>query len=263
MALGVLAAAMVLGNGSPHLVNGLGGLDWHVVIISASVMTLIGGFIPVIGVREGPFPFPSAVFDPREVGKIFSNRKVRLAIFGYISHMWELFALYAWFYVFFTDALINHGIQNNKLASLVTFGVFVFGSFGSWAGGILADRWGRAKTTMLMLAISGACAILIGLLIGSPIWILIIIGWIWGFSVVADSAQFSTLVTEMSDQSYVGTALTLQLAAGFLVSVVTVWLIPLIRDAIGWQWTFAFLAPGPILGIIVMNRLKQLEKSSE
>ena len=125
----------------------------------------------------------------------------------------------------------------------------------------MADRWGRTKTTILMMAISGSCAVLVGLLFGSSPWLILLISLLWGFTVVADSAQFSTMVTELADQAYVGTAVTLQLAAGFTITVATIWLIPLLEAAFGWRWAFAFLAPGPILGIWVMLRLRSLPEA--
>jgi MFS family permease len=261
LALGVLAAAIVVGNGIPHLVNGLGGLDWRVVIYTTSALTLAGGLITALAVKQGPFPFPRATFDPRQAGRAFANRGVRLATMGYIGHMWELFAMYAWFSVFFADALVARGVPVGSAAAYSTFAVFVAGGLGCWAGGILADRWGRTRTTALMMTISGSCAVLIGLLFGGPIWLVLVIALVWGFTVVADSAQFSTMVTELADQAYVGTALTLQLAAGFTITVATIWLIPFLEGALGWTWAFAFLAPGPALGVLVMLRLKSLPEA--
>jgi MFS family permease len=259
LALGILAAAIVLGNGLPHLVNGLGGLDWELVIFATSALTLFGGVVTEVAIREGPYPFPSAVFDPRQIRRVFSNRGVRLAALGYVGHMWELFAMYAWFLVFFASVLRNSGLQGDSLAAYATFAVFCAGSLGCWLGGALADRWGRSRTTILMMAVSGTCALVIGLLYQASPWLVLAVGLTWGFTVVADSAQFSTLVTELADQSYVGTALTLQLAAGFTVTVATIWLIPQLEALLSWRWAFAFLAPGPILGIIAMLRLNAHE----
>ena len=129
-------------------------------------------------------------------------------------------------------------------------------------GGILGDRWGRTKTAASMMVVSGTCAMSIGLLFGAPAWLVLLVGLVWGFTVVADSAQFSTMVTELSDQAYVGTALTLQLAVGFALTVGTIWLIPLLEDTLGWRWAFAFLAPGPVLGVLAMLRLKSLPEAA-
>lgn len=255
LALGVLAAAIVVGNGMPHLVNGLGGLDWRVVIYATSMMTVVGGLIAEFAVKQGPYPFPTAVFDPRQAGRVFGNRGVRLSTLGYVGHMWELFAMYAWFSAFFADALRAWGAPVGSTAAYATFAMFAAGGLGCWLGGILADHWGKSRTVTLMLIVSGSCSLLIGLLFGASPWLILLVGLVWGFTVVADSAQFSTMVTEYADQEYVGTALTLQMAAGFTITVATIWLIPLLQQVVGWRWAFAILVPGPILGVLAILRL--------
>jgi MFS family permease len=261
-ALGILVGALTVGQAMPHLVNGLGGLDWRAVIYATSALTLAGGLIAELAVREGPFPFPRATFDPGQAGRVFANRGVRLASFGYFGHMWELFAMWAWFLVFFSDGLVARGAQVGSAAAYATFAVIGVGGLGCWAGGILGDRLGRTRTTALMMAVSGTCCVLVGLLFGAPSWLVLLVGLVWGFAVVADSAQFSTMVTELADQAYVGTALTLQLALGFILTVATIWLIPVLEDAVGWRWAFAFLAPGPALGVLAMLRLKSLPEAA-
>jgi MFS family permease len=262
MALGTLAGALIVGNALPHLVNGLGGLDWRVVIYVTSALTLAGGLITEFAVREGPFPFPRGIFDPSQAGRVFADRGVRLASFGYFGHMWELFAMYAWFLVFFSDALAARGAAVGSAAAYATFAVIAMGGLGSWVGGIMGDRWGRTKTTALMMVVSGSCCVLIGLLFGSPAWLVLLVSLVWGFAIVADSAQFSTMVTELSDQAYVGTALTLQLAGGFALTVATIWLIPYLEGVFGWRWAFAFLAIGPVFGVLAMLRLRSLPEAT-
>ncbi len=254
-ALGILVGALTVGSALPHLVNGLGGLDWRLVIIVTSALTVAGGLIAA-RVPEGPFPFPRAAFDPGQARRALSNRGVRLATLGYFGHMWELYAMWAWFVIFFGAALEERGQTGGSAAAFATFAVIGVGGIGCWIGGVLGDRWGRTQTTALMMAVSGACALSIGLFFGDPTVFVLIIGLIWGFSVVADSAQFSTIVTELADQKYVGTALTLQLALGFILTVATIWLLPFVEDAVSWRWAFVLLAPGPALGIVAMLRLR-------
>src|SRR5215211_6152238 len=134
LALGILAGALVVGNAMPHLVNGLGGLDWRLVIYVTSTLTLAGGLLTEFAVKEGPFPFPRAIFDPRQAGRVFSNRGVRLASFGYFGHMWELFAMYAWFLVFFSEALASRGAPVGSSAAYATFAVIAIGGLSpGWA----------------------------------------------------------------------------------------------------------------------------------
>jgi MFS family permease len=255
-ALGILVGALTIGSALPHLVNGIGGLEWQAVVLITSALTVVGGLIAGLGIPDGPFPFPPAVFDPRQAGEVVHNRGVRLASLGYFGHMWELYAMWAWFAVFFGAALEADGGGSASGAALATFAVIGIGGVGCWVGGLLGDRWGRTSTTALMMAISAACALGIGLFLTGPTWLLLTIGLVWGFTVVADSAQFSTIVTELADQAYVGTALTLQLALGFTLTVATIWLIPELEAQTGWRWAFAFLAPGPLLGIAAMLRLR-------
>ncbi|MGH2700053.1 MAG: MFS transporter [Actinomycetota bacterium] len=257
LALGILVGALTIGSAMPHLVNGLGGLEWRVTVAATSVLTIAGGIIGGL-VREGPYPFPRAVFNPRQAGQVLSNRGVRLASLGYFGHMWELYAMWAWFLVFFSEVV---GGAGSSATAYATFSVIGIGGVGCVVGGVLGDGWGRARTTSLMMALSGACSLLIGLLFDAPTWLVLVVGLVWGFTVVADSAQFSTLVTELADQAYVGTALTLQLALGFTLTVATIWLIPVLVEAVGWRWAFAFLAPGPALGVLAMQRLAVLESS--
>ena len=257
LALGTLVGAVTVGSAMPHLVNGLGGLDWRVTVVATSVLTIIGGAVGSM-VHEGPFPFPRAVFDPRQAGQVLSNRGVRLASLGYFGHMWELYAMWAWFAVFFAE-VVNPNGEPSSATAYATFLVIGIGGLGCIVGGILGDRWGRERTTSFMMLISGACALSIGLLFNAPSWLVLLVGLVWGFAVVGDSAQFSTMVTEHADQAYVGTALTLQLALGFTLSVATLWLIPVLVEEVTWRWAFAFLAPGPALGVLAMRRLESLD----
>jgi MFS family permease len=255
-ALGVMVGALTLGSAAPHLVNGLGGLDWRSVIITTSLLTLAGGLLAEFRGRDGPFPFPVANFDPRKAWQVFTDRKVVLASLGYFGHMWELYAMWAWFSVFFAHTLTLHSVDDSaRWAAFATFAVIGIGLPGCLVGGMLGDRWGRPLATSLAMAISGTCAVVIGFLQLAPVAVVLLVGLVWGFWVVADSAQFSTLVTEVADQTYVGTALTLQLAIGFILTVPTIWLIPLIERSYGWGPSFALLAVGPAVGIAAMQRL--------
>jgi MFS family permease len=262
LALGVMVGALTVGSALPHLINGIGGLPWQLVVVAASASTLLGGVV-VLLVHDGPFPFPPASFQPRYVLRAFADPAVRLANLGYFGHMWELYAMWSWFAVFLTESLraSDPAGPTRAVAGVGTFVVIGAGAVGCLLGGVLGDRWGRTRTTALAMAVSGTCAASIGLTFGRPLWLVLGVGVLWGIAVVADSAQFSAMVTELADQAYVGTALTVQLAVGFSLTVVTIWLMPLLRDAVTWRWAFAALAPGPALGVAAMLRLRARPES--
>jgi MFS family permease len=252
LALGIMVGALTVGSAMPHLVNALGGLPWRTVVLWTSALTALGGVLAAAAVREGPFPFPRARFDPRQSGRVLHDPAVRLACLGYFGHMWELYAMWGWFMLFYSDVLGRSGVTNPRgPAALATFMVIAVGGLGCWLAGAASDRLGRTRTAAAAMVASGACALAIGTLMHHPAAVLTL-GIVWGITVVADSAQFSTMVTELADPAYVGTALTLQLAVGFTLTIATLWLVPLVRDAAGWGWAFAALAPGPALGVVAM-----------
>jgi MFS family permease len=256
VAIGLMIGGISLATATPHLVNGLGGLDWRAVIVATSAFSLVGGVLVLLLVRDGPFPFPRARFEPRFVFRAFRDPAIRLVNVGYFGHMWELYAMWSWFGLYLAASLAAAGAGDERAAAFGTFVAVGAGALGCYVGGVLGDRWGRTRTTALALALSGACCALSAVFFGAAPLLVIAFGIVWGIAVIADSGQFSTMTTELADQAYVGTALTIQTAAGFLLTVATIWIVPLARDAVGWQWAFLVLAPGPALGVLAMLRLR-------
>jgi MFS family permease len=262
LALGALVGSITLGSAAPHFINAIGGLGWELVVIATTIATLSGALIIGLFVHEGPFPYPRAPFHLGRIGHVFKNRGVLLASVGYFGHMWELYAMWAWFLTFSRMAFIELNIDSPSAASFFTFAAIGIGALGCIVGGIMGDRWGRTATTSLMMCISGTCALLAGFVYDGPLWMLIALGLIWGFTVVADSAQFSTIVTELGDPMYVGTALTVQLGIGFMLTVVTIWLLPLAAASFNsWQWVFLILIPGPLIGTCAMLFLRRMPEA--
>jgi MFS family permease len=260
MALGVLVGALTLGKASPYLVNGFGSTNWRINIFFISLLAVIGGLIVLLFVSEGPHALPTAKFDWKQAFAVFSNRGVRLASFGYFGHMWELYAMWLWIPVMIRASL-QISQTSPRTAEIASFLVIGCGAIGCVVAGLVADRIGRTIVTSVAMAISGSCCLIIGFLFGGNPVLLLLLAAIWGASVVADSAQFSTCVTELGDQRYVGTALTMQTCLGFLLTTVSIELIPKMVSAVGWQYAFILLAPGPALGVLAMLRLRSLPEA--
>ncbi|WP_276606352.1 MFS transporter [Arthrobacter sp. CAU 1506] len=254
-AIAVLIGALTLGSASPHLAAAAGGMDWRVVVVVTSTLSALGGATALWLATDGPYSFPRSRLRLGEAARAFMARPVFLTSLGYFGHMWELYAMWSWFAVFFGSVLSNNrATDETALGSLVTFAVIGVGAVGCWAGGQLAERIGSARTAIFSMIVSGSCALSIGWLAGGPVWVVIAVALIWGFSVISDSAQFSTLIIEVADQRYVGSILTLQMALGYLVTVPAVWLTPLLEKSSGWGPAFVLLAMGPLVGVWAIIR---------
>lgn len=258
LGIGLLVGALAIGSGAPHLLRAFGSIDdWQAVLYMAAGSAAIGGLIALFFVEEGPYRSPSPRFQWSHINDVISNREVMLANLGYLGHMWELYAMWTWIPAFLLASFSITG-DDPRLASVLAFAILAVGGLGSLLAGVFADRVGRTTVTTLSLVVSGVCSVLIGFLFaGSPL-LIAIVALIWGFAIVADSAQFSASVSELADKSLVGTALTLQTSMGFLLTLFSIRLVPVVESMVGWQWTFAFLALGPIVGIWAMLTLRRL-----
>jgi MFS family permease len=261
LAVGTLVGALTFGAAVPHLVNFLGGLAWTVVIVATSAAALGAAGIILACVEDGPHVQARAPFNPRALGALVRNRGVVLANLGYFGHMWELYAMWSWIGLYLVEAFTRAGVPAAPRAgSLATAAVVAAGGVSCIVAGRLADRIGRTATTMLAMVASGTCAALIGFTFSMPA-VLVTVALVWGFTIVADSAQFSTSVSELAPREYIGTALSLQTCIGFMLTLASTRLVPVMAEEWGWAFAFAFLAPGPFLGTLAMWTLRRLPES--
>ena len=261
MAIGVLIGALTLGSASPNLFRLVRVDDWRTIVMLAALSSLGASMLFFTAVREGPYQAPSAPFDPRALRRVVRERDVVLATGGYLGHMWELYAVWGSLPAFWAFVAAKRGLPGSA-EPLLAFLTIASGAIGCVVAGLIADRVGRATVTIWAMAASGLCSAIIGLLVDAPLGVLLAVALVWGATVVADSAQFSACVTEAAPPAYVGTAVTMQTCLGFLLTTVTIRMVPILAERWGWERAFIPLALGPLLGILAMARLRRGEKRS-
>ena len=275
LAIGTIVGALTVGKATPYLVLATLGTATTAaapnssgttrVILAASAGGAIAAVLVLAGYRDGPYPFQARPFSWGLVAEVARSRHWRLATSGYLGHMWELYAFWTWIPAFIAASLaVQRGSPSpTALSATIAFATIAIGGVSCVWGGLIADRTGRERLVILAMAASGSCALVAPFAFGRATWLLAFLALLWGFFVIADSAQFSALVTESVPTHAVGTALTLQTSLGFLLTTVSIQLIPILVGQAGWQWAFPMLAIGPAFGILAIRRLIVLKRVAE
>jgi MFS family permease len=258
LALGMLIGALTLGKAFPHLLTAVFGEQWRQPMLLVSALAIVGGTLVLAIVRDGPHVAATAPFDPHAIRKVLASRGARLATLGYLGHMWELYAMWTWVAVFAAASFAASGMGDPSAAgSVAAFLAIGSGAIGCVVAGYVADRVGKARVAMWAMLASAAAAALTLVVFGRSPMLLYALIMFWGLAVVADSAQFSALVSEHAPRDHVGTALTLQTCVGFLLTMVTIEALPRVAAASSWQFASLLLVPGPLLGAWAMHRLRR------
>lgn len=258
MAVGTIVGALTVGKALPYLVKAIPGASIANVTLAASAGALIAAAIVWVSYHDGPYAFPPRRFSWKLIGEVAGERRWRLAMGGYLGHMWELYAAWTWLPVFVAASVTAQGGDTSAAgtrAAVLSFTALAVGGAGCVWGGVVADRRGRAWLVNTAMLVSGLCSLGIGLTFGRSFWLLAPVALVWGFFVIADSAQFSVMITESVPSHAVGTALTLQTSLGFLLTAGVIQMVPLLEARVGWPWAFTILAAGPMAGIASIRAL--------
>jgi len=252
--LGYLVGALVLGTAFPHLLKGLElAFSWKQVLITTSVLAALGGAL-IFTIQDGPFRVKGKKLSLQSFFQIFRNRPFRSAAFGYFGHMWELYSFWAFLPLFIASYLSQDGMQLNEEiinVSMLSFFIIAIGGIGCVLAGYLSQRLGTKRIASWALAASGICCLL------SPFFyfqtnlnIFLLFLLFWGFTVVADSPLFSTLVAQNAKAEWKGTALTIVNCIGFFITILSIQLLTLIFLSSEASYLFLILAIGPLLGVM-------------
>ena len=193
IAMGIIIGALTIGSATPHLFRALATeANWVLVIWASSLTTFLAGLIFLFCISEGPFAFTRTRFDPIQIFQVLRNKSLTLVNIGYVGHMWELYAMWAWILTFARFSEQSFEVFPFGTPEYFSFFIISIGAIGCVIAGRLSDVYGRCYTTAILMLVSGICAFSIGFLVDISPLLFTAVALLWGMTIAADSGQFST-----------------------------------------------------------------------
>ncbi|MES2797218.1 MAG: MFS transporter [Bacteroidota bacterium] len=255
--LGFLVGALAFGTALPHLLKNLiVNFPWKYVLYSTTILSFLGGLCILLFVPNGPYRKAAQKIKLTAFLDGFKKRDFRSVAFGYFGHMWELYTFWAFVPVMLL-VYNNHYPETHFDISLFSFLIIASGGISCFVSGLLSQYFGVKKVAAISLLVSCLCCVLspLFLLSNSP-FLFITFLFIWGFTVIADSPLFSTLVAQNAPEESRGTSLTIVNCIGFSITIFSIQCINYFSDKINEQYIYIILAIGPILGLIALLKNK-------
>jgi MFS family permease len=253
--LGLLVGALTAGTSTPFLLRASGAaFDWRSVTQIASALAALAALIVLIGVGDGPHLPARSPFDPRALVRAFHHRPFRFTALAYFGHMWELYAFWALLGAFLTASFGSSEAWPQRVP-LVSFLAIAAGAVGCVGGGWISRRTGERNVALVSLCASAVCCLASYAAFSLPPLLVTAFVVLWGVVVVSDSPQFSALAAKHCPREYTGSALTMQNGIGFAVTVVSIQLVSVLAESLGWRAALVLLAPGPLLGALAMRQV--------
>ncbi|KXJ53579.1 MAG: MFS family permease [Neptuniibacter pectenicola] len=257
LALGYLVGALALGTSSGHLFASFEFNDWQSVIYLTSGCSVVGGLLVLFWVPDGPALHKGGALRFRHLWVAMKHKPLQASAGGYFGHMWELYAVLALAPYWFIAWEQQHGVDLN--IPFWSFYVIGIGGLGCMLGGHISIKSGSWRVARFMLFCSGVCCFLSPFVFELPFEAVVVFWTLWGLSVVADSPQFSALSARTAPKEVVGSALTMINAIGFTITIIATQITAMLLDSVSIQWIMLLLAPGPVLGLLSLRRLKKIQ----
>jgi len=262
MAVGTYVTFFYTASGISLLLTGIlmSYMEWRTAYLIMA--TISSGSLPLALVLLRSYKYTSSGKSRGTLNlSVLKNKSARIFMAGYTLHSAELYIVRVWLPAFLVATLVHKGTPVAEAAiTAATIGGLALGAgaLGPVIGGILSDKYGRALSAAAIFGLSGLVSFTIGWTIELPMPIIIFLSVVYGWAIAADSAIYSTAVTEVSQKQHLGSALAVHSFMGFTGGVIGPILIGSVLDLSGEsiKWVVAFTATG-LLSVIAISILSR------